>query len=168
METDSAIPITGAHMASHSEYMMIALDEARKALREGEIPVGAVLVNAGMVLARAHNSREREKDPSAHAEVLALREAAAALADWRLSGSTMYVTLEPCAMCAGAMTIARIDTVVFGASDPVAGAAGSAYDILEDGRLGHRAEVIAGVLEDDCRELLEEFFRGLRDRRDPG
>lgn len=140
----------------------MALGEAEKALCEGEVPVGAVLVRDGAVLSRARNMREQSTDPSAHAEMLALRETADRMADRRLDGSTLYVTLEPCSMCAGAIVLARIQRVVFGASDPNGGAGGSAYNILEDGRLGHRVEVIAGVMEDECRDLLERFFRDLR------
>lgn len=149
-------------LATHKDFMRIALDEAEKALESGEVPVGALVVIDGMVLARDHNRREETADPSAHAELLALRAACERMGDWRLPGATLYVTLEPCAMCAGAIVLARLTTVVFGAGDPAAGAGGSAYNILEDGRLGHRARVIAGVLEDECRELLQGFFDELR------
>lgn len=149
-------------MASHADYMRIALDEAEKARDIGEVPVGAVVVSDGLVLARDHNRREETGDPSAHAEVLALRAACGKLGDWRLPGATLYVTLEPCAMCAGAIVLARVQTVVFGANDPEAGAGGSAYNIIEDGRLGHAAMVIAGVLEDECRGLLQDFFSDRR------
>lgn len=149
-------------MASHNDYMRIALDEADKARHKGEVPVGAVVVSDGLVLARDHNRREETADPSAHAEILALRTACGKLGDWRLPEATLYVTLEPCAMCAGAIVLARVETVVFGASDPAAGAGGSAYNILEDGRLGHAAGVIAGVLEEECGELLKEFFTDRR------
>lgn len=149
-------------MASHADYMRIALDEAEKARDKGEVPVGAVVVSDGLVLARDHNRREDTGDPSAHAEVLALRAACGKLGDWRLPGATLYVTLEPCAMCAGAIVLARVQTVVFGANDPEAGAGGSAYNILEDGRLGNAAIVIAGVLENECRDLLQGFFSDRR------
>jgi tRNA(adenine34) deaminase len=142
--------------------MRIALDEAEIARDEGEVPVGAIVVEDGLVLARDHNRREKTTDPGGHAELLALRAACRKMGDWRLAGSTLYVTLEPCAMCAGAIVLARVGTVVFGAGDPAAGAGGSAYNILEDGRLGHRVQVIAGVLEDECRELLQGFFDDLR------
>ncbi len=149
-------------MATHRDFMRIALDEGEKARAEGEVPVGAVVVRDGLVLARAHNRRESSNDPSSHAEILALRSACGKMGDWRLPGTALYVTLEPCAMCAGAIVLARVETVVFGASDPAAGAGGSAYDILEDGKLGHRVQAIAGVLEDECREALQGFFDGLR------
>jgi tRNA(adenine34) deaminase len=142
--------------------MGMALEEAEAAAREGEIPVGAVLVRDGEVIARDHNRRDETGDPSAHAEILVLRRAGEKKGDWRLSGTTLYVTLEPCPMCAGAIVLARVDTVVFGASDPEAGAGGSAYNILEDGKLGHRVRVIAGIMEDECRRVLDDFFNGLR------
>ncbi|MFH1149028.1 MAG: tRNA adenosine(34) deaminase TadA [Actinomycetota bacterium] len=149
-------------MPSHNEFMKIALEEARLAADEGDVPVGAVLTEGGKVLARGHNRRAVTGDPVAHAEMLVLRGAGEAAGDWRLTGTTMYVTLEPCPMCASAIVLARVGTVVFGAQDPAAGAGGSAYNILEDGRLGHRVQVIAGVCEQDCRRLLDEFFDGLR------
>lgn len=149
-------------MPSHREFMEIALEEARRAAAEGDVPVGAVLTAEGTVLARGHNRRASTGDPVAHAEMLVLRATGEAAGDWRLKGTTLYVTLEPCAMCAGAIVLARVGTVVFGASDPAAGAGGSAYNILEDGRLGHRVQVIAGVCEQECRRLLDEFFDGLR------
>lgn len=149
-------------MATHRDYMRMALEEAEKARGEGEVPIGAVLVRDGEVLTRDHNRRDQSGDPSAHAEILALREASSRAGDWRLDGSTLYVTLEPCPMCAGAIVLARVATVVYGSPDREAGAGGSAYDILEDGRLLHRVEVVAGVMEDECRRLLERFFEGLR------
>lgn len=142
--------------------MTIALDEARLAGREGEVPVGAVLVADGEVIARDHNRRDLTGDPTAHAESLVLRAAGTSKGDWRLEGSTLYVTLEPCAMCAASAVLARVGTVVFGASDPIAGAAGSTYDILEDGRLGHRVQVIGGIMEDECRAILKDFFGSRR------
>lgn len=142
--------------------MRIALDEAEKARAVGEVPVGAVVVQDGLVLARGHNQRESSHDPSSHAEILALRSACGKMGDWRLAGAALYVTLEPCAMCAGAIVLARVETVVFGASDPTAGAGGSAYNILEDGRLGHQVQIIGGVLEDECRDALQGFFDDLR------
>jgi tRNA(adenine34) deaminase len=125
----------------------------------GEVPVGAVILDpAGEPLARAHNQRESDADPTAHAEIVAIRAAARAAGSWRLTGCTLVVTLEPCTMCAGAVIAARIQRVVYGAADPKAGAAGSLWDVLRDRRLNHRAEVVGGVLADDCAALLREFF----------
>lgn len=146
----------------HADYMGLALEEASLAAAEGEVPVGAILVSDGKVLARDHNRREALPDPTAHAEILVLRSVATARDDWRLEGSILYVTLEPCPMCAGAIVLARVATVVFGATDLRAGAGGSAYDILEDGRLDHKVEVIGGVLEDECIEILKDFFESRR------
>ena len=146
----------------HHDFMAIALGEARIAADHGEIPVGAALVKGGEVIARGHNRRVETGDPTAHAEVLGLREAGNRTGDWRLEGATLYVTLEPCPMCAGAIVLARVKSVVFGASEPRAGAGGSAYNILEDGTLGHRVEVVAGVMEEECRRLLQGFFDDLR------
>ncbi|MFT4122222.1 MAG: tRNA adenosine(34) deaminase TadA [Microbacteriaceae bacterium] len=141
--------------------MRLALDEARAALGTGDVPVGAVVVDAdGRVIGRGRNEREARRDPVAHAEVLALREAAAALGDWRLTDVTLVVTLEPCVMCAGAIVSARVPRVVIGAWDEKAGGAGGVYDVLRDGRLNHRAEVVGGVLEAECSGLLLEFFTG--------
>ena len=142
--------------------MQIALEEAELALEAGEIPVGAVLTKDGEIIARGHNRRVEWGDPTAHAEVLVLQEAGKLTGDWRLEGTTLYVTLEPCPMCAGAIALARIERVVFGASEPRAGAGGSAYNILEDGRLGHRVQVMAGVMEEECSRLLQGFFDDLR------
>jgi len=146
----------------HRDFMSTALEEAALAAGDGEVPVGAVLVRNGEVIARDHNRRDVTGDPTAHAEVLVLRSAGESAGDWRLEDATLYVTLEPCPMCAGAIVLARVRTVVFGASDPVAGAGGSAYNILEDGKLGHTVEVLGGILEDECREVLGRFFEGLR------
>jgi tRNA(adenine34) deaminase len=142
--------------------MRQALDVAREALPHGEVPIGAVIVHDGHVVATAHNFRELWQDPTAHAEIIAIREAASKLGSWRLSGATLYVTVEPCAMCAGAIVLARIDRVVFGARDPKAGACGSIFNLLEEPRLNHRVEVVAGVLESESQDLLQTFFRGLR------
>jgi tRNA(adenine34) deaminase len=142
--------------------MGLALEEALLAASIGEVPVGAVLVRDGEIVARNHNRRDGTGDPTAHAEVLVLREAGSSRGDWRLDDSTLYVTLEPCAMCAGAIVLARVATVVFGASDPVAGAGGSVYNILEDGRLSHRVQVIGGIMDDACAALLSEFFDSAR------
>jgi tRNA(adenine34) deaminase len=143
-------------------FMRIALDEARLAADEGEVPIGAVVVCDGAVVARAHNRRENDRDATAHAEMLAMREASERLGRWRLTGCTVYATLEPCPMCAGAMHQARIDRVVYGALDPKAGAVGSLFDLSNDERLNHRFEVTGGVLGDDSAELLRSFFGRLR------
>lgn len=144
--------------------MTCALDEARLAAAAGEVPIGAALVVEDAVVARAHNRREVWQDPTAHAELIAIREAAAQLRTWRLVGGTLYVTMEPCAMCIGAAILARIDRVVFGVRDPKGGACGSVLNIPEEKRLNHRIEVIGGVLEEESRELLQGFFRGLREK----
>ena len=142
--------------------MRLALDEARAAGARGETPIGAVLARDGEVLARAGNEREERPDPTAHAELLVLREGAAKLGGWRLPGTTLYVTLEPCAMCAGAIVLARIPRVVYGAPDPKAGAAGSVLDVLGEGRLNHRPVVVSGVLEAESAALLRDFFSARR------
>ena len=142
--------------------MQIAIEEAELALEAGEIPVGAILAKDGEIIARGCNRRVETGDPTAHAEVLVLQMAGKRTGDWRLEGATLYVTLEPCPMCAGAIALARIERVAFGASEPRAGAGGSAYNILEDGRLGHRVQVIAGVMEEECGRLLHGFFDDLR------
>ncbi|MBI5512112.1 MAG: nucleoside deaminase [Deltaproteobacteria bacterium] len=142
--------------------MEVALTEARAAADAGEVPVGAVVVLGDALVAAAHNRRETDRDPLAHAELLALRAAAAHLGRWRLSGCTLYVTLEPCPMCAGAVVNARLDALVFGAADPRAGAAGTIMDIVRDRRLNHRAEVVSGVLAAEAAALLSGFFAGRR------
>jgi tRNA(adenine34) deaminase len=142
--------------------MRLALVEAAACLDTGDAPVGCIVVRGGEVIASAGNGRERLQDPTAHAEVLALRAAAEGSGSWRLDGCTVYVTLEPCAMCAGAIVLARVDRVVFGATDPKAGFAGSLEDLLQDERLNHRAAVTAGVLADECGEILRAFFRDRR------
>ncbi len=139
-----------------------ALDQARLAAGIGEVPIGAVVIVNGEVMAARHNEREITNDPTAHAETLALQDAAAKVGDWRLSNATLAVTLEPCLMCAGAALSARIGRVVFGAYDPKAGAAGTLYNPLVDPRLNHNCEVVGGVLEAECGELLSGFFRDLR------
>jgi tRNA(adenine34) deaminase len=143
-------------------WMRDAIAEAQLAVAHDDIPIGAVVVHGGAVIARGHNERERREDPTAHAEMLALREAAAALGSWRVLEATLYVTLEPCAMCAGAIVLARVPRVVYGATDPKAGAAGSVLDVLAEPRLNHRPAVISGVLGDECGELLRTFFRARR------
>ncbi len=145
--------------------MREALALAREAEARGEVPVGAVAVHSGRIIGRGFNLRETERTPLAHAEMLALAEAARALDAWRLTGVTLYVTLEPCTMCAGALVLGRIDRVVFGASDPKAGAVGSLYNLVEEPRLNHRMQVSGGVLAEDCGRILSEFFRSLRERR---
>jgi tRNA(adenine34) deaminase len=144
------------------EAMLEALVLARSAGATGEVPVGAVALHDGSIVGRGANRRESALDPTAHAELLAIQEAARALGRWRLSGVTLVVTLEPCAMCAGAMVLARIDRLVYGASDPKAGAAGSLMDLTQDARLNHRFPVERGVMGEACGELLKEFFRSRR------
>jgi tRNA(adenine34) deaminase len=145
--------------ASNPETAMeVALEEARKAETHGDVPIGAAIFREGELLARAGNERELRRDPTAHAEVLAIRAASEVLGGWRLPGTTLYVTLEPCAMCAGAIVLARIPTVVIGAPDPKAGAAGSVLDILGEPALNHRPEVVAGVREAESAALLRNFF----------
>ncbi len=146
----------------HEHWMREALTEARRAAALGEVPVGAVLMQDGQVIARGHNRRELDGDPTAHAEVLAIREATRRVGGWRLAECALYVTLEPCSMCAGAIVLARIPLVVFGAWDPKAGAAGSLMNLLQDTRLNHRTEIVQGVLADECGVMLEEFFQDLR------
>lgn len=149
-------------MFTDQDYMRIALEEARLAYDAGEVPIGAVLVGEGRIMARAHNSPITEKDPSAHAEIMVLRKAAAAAANYRLTGAVLYVTLEPCIMCAGAIVHARLGRVVFGARDPKTGAVVSLYDILADKRLNHQVMVTEGVLKEECGEILSSFFRQKR------
>lgn len=148
---------------SDSVGMAAALDEARVAAEEGEIPIGAVVLGPdGAIVARAHNERESRVDPTAHAEVLALRAAAAALGDWRLDECTLVVTLEPCPMCAGAIVMSRVGRLVFGAWNDEYGAAGSRWDLVRDRRLNHRAEVIGGVRADECGAMVTEFLASRR------
>ena len=143
-------------------WMGEALREAEAAVAHDDVPIGAVVVHDGKIIGRGRNERELREDPTAHAEVLALREAAAALGSWRVLDSTLYVTLEPCAMCAGAIVLSRIPRVVYGCPDPKAGAAGSVLDVLAEPRLNHRPEVVGGVLSEACAELLRSFFRARR------
>ena len=142
--------------------MRAALDEARSAAASGDVPVGAIVVQGEVILSRAANRTVRDQDPTAHAELLAIRAASAALGSWRLEGCTLYVTLEPCAMCAGAIVLARVSRVVIGAWDAKAGMAGSVGDLLRHPRLNHRPEVAGGVLEDECGALLRDFFTARR------
>jgi len=142
--------------------MELALEQARLAASHSDVPIGAVIVRDGEVIAAAGNRREADLDPTAHAEILVIRQAAAKLGGWRLPGTTLFVTLEPCAMCAGAIVLARIPRVVFGARDPKAGAAGSVLDVLGETALNHRPEVLGGVLADECGALLTGFFAARR------
>jgi len=149
---------------SDEYFMRRALAEAARGLKEDEVPVGAVVVRDGKIIARAHNRPLHLNDPSAHAEILALRRAGRKLGNYRLSGCTLYVTIEPCAMCAGAIVHSRIERVVFGGFDPKAGASGSALTVLNHPKLNHQVEVLEGVLADDCASILREFFRRKRQR----
>jgi tRNA(adenine34) deaminase len=149
----------------HERFMRAALREAEAAFEEDEVPVGAVIVHDGKVIGRGHNQREMLSDPTAHAEMIAITQAAAALETWRLEGATLYVTLEPCVMCAGALVNARIASVVFGAFDSKAGACGSLYDVGIDPRLNHRFEAQGGVLADECGALLQAFFARKRSKK---
>ena len=148
--------------ADDARFMAMALEEARAGAAAGEVPVGAVAVLHGKVLARAHNRRESDSDPTAHAEMLVMREAATRLGSWRLDDVTVYVTLEPCFMCAGAMVNGRVARLVFGAKDPKAGAVGSLGDVARDARLNHRVEVTSGVESEACGAVLREFFGARR------
>jgi tRNA(adenine34) deaminase len=151
------------YMSDLDERMMrLAIEEARAAAAGGDVPVGAVVVRGEDVLGRAGNARERDQDPTAHAEILALREAAAAAGSWHLEGCTIYVTLEPCAMCAGALVLSRIDRLVFGAIDPKAGFVGSLGDLVRDERMNHAVDVVPGVLAEECGDVLRAFFRERR------
>jgi tRNA(adenine34) deaminase len=149
-------------MNADEQYMLEALAEAERAGREGDVPVGAVVVVEGQIIGRGGNRRERDGDPTAHAEMLAMREAARSVEGWRLVGATLYVTQEPCPMCAGAIVHARVARVVFGCHNPKAGAVRTLYQLLEDPRLNHRCEVTVGVLEDRASQLLRSFFADLR------
>jgi tRNA(adenine34) deaminase len=146
-------------------FMRLALREAERASEHGDVPIGAVVVRGGEVIAAGRNERELRQDPTAHAEILALRAAAQELGSWRVLDATLYVTLEPCAMCAGAIVLARVPRVLYGASDPKAGAAGSVLDVLSEPRLNHRPEVRGGVLGGECGALLSEFFAARRGGR---
>ena len=144
------------------EYMRLALEEARLAAQEGEIPVGAVMVKDGVVIARAHNRREAEHDPTAHAELLCMRQAAQVLADWRLRGCTLYVTLEPCPMCAGAMAMSQLGSCVYGAADERQGCCGSVYDLPGDPALAAPTSWQSGVMAEECGKMMSDFFAGRR------
>jgi tRNA(adenine34) deaminase len=149
-------------LSSHELFMHEALREAQIAFDEDEVPIGAVVEFDGRVIGAAHNQREQLRDPTAHAEMIAITQAAEALGTWRLEDCTLYVTLEPCPMCAGAVVLARVPRLVYGAADPKAGAVTTLYRLLDDPRLNHRAEVIAGVLAQPCGEILSRFFQQKR------
>jgi tRNA(adenine34) deaminase len=149
-------------MEFDNRFIKQAVKQAKIAEDNGDVPIGAVIVHKDTIIAKAYNQREQLQDPTAHAEIIALTQAAAALGRWRLHGCTMYVTLEPCAMCAGALVLARIDRLVYGCDDPKAGACGSLYHIVQDERLNHRLEVTAGVLAEECSGLLQGFFQQRR------
>lgn len=150
-----------AHKTDH-EFMRLALAEAEKAAVCGETPVGAVLVIGGEIIAAAHNMRETWQDPTAHAEMLVVRETSMRLGTWRLQDAALYVTLEPCLMCAGALVLARVSRIVYGCRDPKAGALGSVYDVVRDGRLNHTVRITPGIMETECRAVLQGFFEKLR------
>ena len=157
---------TKGYMMNNDEYYMrLAIEEEKKAEQIGEVPIGAVIVQDGRVIARAHNLRETEQRAIAHAEILAIDEACQATGSWRLERATLYVTLEPCAMCAGAIVLSRIERVVFGASDPKGGCAGTLMNLLQESRFNHQADVTSGVLASECGSLLSDFFRRLRERK---
>ena len=158
-----ALGVGAQSLAADEQYIRNALDLARDAAMRNEVPIGAVVVRDGTIIAAASNRTVRDQDPTAHAEVLAIREASSKLDRWRLDDCTLYVTLEPCAMCAGAMVLSRLKRVVFGAWDEKAGMAGSVGDLLRHPRLNHRPEVRAGVLAEECAQLLGDFFRSQRD-----
>ena len=143
-------------------YMRVAIEAARIAEENGDVPIGAVIVYKNQIIGKAYNQREQLKDPTAHAEIIALTQAAAFMESWRLNGCTMYVTLEPCPMCAGALVLARMDRLVCGCDDPKAGAVKSLYNIVQDERLNHRLEVTSGVLANECGKLLQDFFQHRR------
>lgn len=149
----------------HEAYMQAAIEEAKKAALIGEVPIGAVVVRNGEIVGRGYNLRETGKDPTLHAEMIAIREASERLGGWRLIGCTLYVTLEPCPMCAGAIVQARIEQVVYGAPDPKAGCSGTLMNLLDEPRFNHQVPVIRGVCEEECGMLLKQFFRELRKKR---
>lgn len=149
----------------NTRYMQYALREAQAAYDESEVPVGCVIIHDAQIIGKAHNQREILQDPTAHAEVLAITQAAAQLRSWRLEGAKMYVTLEPCAMCAGAIILARLEAVYFGAYDPKAGCAGTLMNLLQDDRFNHQPSVSGGLLGDECGALLSSFFREIRSAR---
>lgn len=153
-------------MDNDKKYMQMALLEARKAYQQAEVPIGAVVVCNGRVVGRGFNRREQTQDPTSHAEMIALREAASEEGSWRLEECELYVTLEPCPMCAGAILQSRLKRLIFAARDPKAGAVESLYQLLDDDRFNHQVEVVGGILEEEAAQLLKEFFRELRQRKD--
>jgi tRNA(adenine34) deaminase len=157
-----AISMTGRFFPRDDYFMRLALREAEHALEHDDVPIGAVIVREGEVVAAAHNERELRQDPTAHAEIIALREAARAAGSWRVLDAVVYVTLEPCPMCAGALVLARVPRLVFGASDPKAGACGSVLDVVGEPRLNHRPDVAGGLLAEECGELISGFFASRR------
>lgn len=149
----------------HQQYMREAIKEAKKAEAMDEVPIGAVVVYQGQVIGRGHNLRESTHDPTAHAEIIAIRQAAQMMKSWRLEECSLYVTLEPCPMCAGAILQSRIERVIYGATDPKAGCAGTLFNLLQDSRFNHQTEVILGIEQETCRQLLTNFFQMLRQRK---
>ena len=154
-----------AQLTPDERYMYEAIEEAKKAGQIDEVPIGAVMVHNGEIIARAHNLRETRQSSIAHAEVLAIDEACSKLGTWRLEDAVLYVTLEPCPMCAGALMLSRVKKVVYGAADPKGGCAGTFMNILQDERFNHQSEVVSGVLEEECGALLSNFFRNLREKK---
>ncbi|MBM7716731.1 tRNA adenosine(34) deaminase TadA [Siminovitchia sp. FSL H7-0308] len=152
-------------MENEEKYMNVAIEEAKKARSIGEVPIGAIIVLNGKIIAKASNRRETEQNAVAHAEIIAIQEACRTLGTWRLENAELYVTLEPCPMCSGAIILSRIKKVVYGASDPKAGCAGTLMNLLSDARFNHQSEVVGGVLADECGELLSQFFRELRRKK---
>ncbi|MDD5134594.1 MAG: tRNA adenosine(34) deaminase TadA [Phycisphaerae bacterium] len=148
------------------KFMAAAIDQANIALENGDVPVGAVIVHKNNIIAKGYNQRHQLNDPTAHAEIIAMTAASAYIGNWRLEGCTIYVTLEPCSMCAGACVLARLDRLVFGPDDPKAGACGSLYNIVQDERLNHRLDITKGILAEDCAKLLQDFFRKKRNSTD--
>ena len=144
------------------KYMRLAIEQAQIAEENGDVPIGAVIIHNNQIIAKAYNQREQLQDPTAHAEIIALTQAAAALENWHLNGCTIYVTLEPCPMCAGALVLSRMDRLVYGCDDPKTGAVKSLYNIVTDSRLNHRLEVTSGVLADECTKQLQDFFQKKR------
>ena len=148
------------------QFMKAAIDQAQIALENGDVPIGSVIIHQNNIIAKGYNQRHKLNDPTAHAEIIALTAAAEYIGNWRLHGCSIYVTLEPCCMCAGAMVLARLDRLVFGCRDPKGGACGSLYNIVQDKRLNHRLEITEGVLAEDCAKLLQDFFKKKRNSAD--